>query len=157
MPTKAPWKAFCACCGVLLITRRRAVSCPQCGRECTTSPEHQITWKVARSREKPKNNSQVIIASTSRIRRSGELRSTPVFKRTKSGVEVTVFEVEAANGDVTYATRLTYAYRRATTRKWELSENIPSTVLPFAIKLLDRARDFIERQQRSGALPSVRS
>jgi hypothetical protein len=71
-------------------------------------------------------------------------------------VEVTVHETESIAGTVSYTARITYSYRRATTRKWEFSENIPATAIAAAISLLQRAAEFIEKQT-SRIEPSAKS
>lgn len=90
--------------------------------------------------------SQVFKIASDNVRRGGDLRSTPVFKRRHGGVEVTVHETESRAGTISYSARLTYSYPRPNSRKWEFSENIPATAISAAIRLLEQAAKFIERQ-----------
>jgi hypothetical protein len=103
-------------------------------------------WKISKIRNRPDTLTSAFAVTSASVRTARSLRSTPVFSRRFQGVQVTVHEVEAASGAVSYTTRMTYSYRRATTRKWEFSENIPAVALSAAIKLLEEARDFIARR-----------
>lgn len=146
MGKKTSWKMMCTRCNVLLLSRRKSVSCPQCGRECRPDDKTPRMWRPFKMRVDHGGITKVFAAASINVSRLGDLRSTPVFNRRLGGVAVTVHETATQVGGISYTARVTYSYRRTNTRKWEFSENIPASEIWAAIRLLEQAEEFIEQQ-----------